>query len=95
MARTSLDARQIARGRTSARTRFNRLEVMERFRLDFDDSYQYTAAEKRNLTIVSFDGDFDGTDRGRTTPAEMLNSLQKGGRLRRGRGEGIASLRSQ
>jgi predicted nucleic acid-binding protein len=44
----------------------------ERYRLDFDDAYQYVAAEKHNLTLVSFDADFDRTDRGRKTPAEVL-----------------------
>jgi len=44
----------------------------ERFRLDFDDAYQYVAAEKHNLTLVSFDADFDRTDRGRKTPADIL-----------------------
>jgi hypothetical protein len=44
----------------------------ERFKLDFDDAYQYVAAEKHNLTLVSFDADFDRTDRGRTTPADIL-----------------------
>jgi hypothetical protein len=39
--------------------------------LDFDDAYQYSAAEKYNLTIVSFDSDFDRTPRGRKTPAEI------------------------
>ena len=40
--------------------------------LDFDDAYQYAAAENRDLTIVSFDSDFDRTERGRRTPAEVL-----------------------
>jgi len=40
--------------------------------LDFDDAYQYVAAEKHNLTLVSLDADFDRTDRGRKTPAEIL-----------------------
>jgi len=44
----------------------------QRFNLDFDDAYQYVAAEKYNLTIVSFDSDFDRTERGRKTPAEVL-----------------------
>ena len=35
------------------------------FGLDFDDAYQYSVAEKYDLTIVSFDRDFDGTRRGR------------------------------
>jgi predicted nucleic acid-binding protein len=48
------------------------LHVLERFELDFDDAYQYAAAEKHNLTIVSLDRDFDRTERGRKTPAEIL-----------------------
>jgi uncharacterized protein len=47
-------------------------ETRERFPLDFDDAYQYVAAEKHDLTLVSFDADFDRTDRGRKTPAEVL-----------------------
>lgn len=48
------------------------VHVIERFNLDFDDAYQYVAAEKHNLTLVSFDGDFDRTERGRKTPAEII-----------------------
>ena len=48
------------------------MSVRKRFRLDFDDAYQYVAAEKHNLTLVSFDTDFDGTERGRRTPADIL-----------------------
>lgn len=44
---------------------------MEQLNLDFDDAYQYSAAEKYNLTNVSFDSDFDRTLRGRKTPAEI------------------------
>ena len=44
----------------------------ERFKLDFDDAYQYVAAEKHNMTLVSLDADFDRTERGRKTPAEVL-----------------------
>jgi len=47
-------------------------ESARRFGFDFDDAYQYAAAEKHNLTLVSFDTDFDRTDRGRTTPADVL-----------------------
>ncbi len=50
----------------------NDLEVVvtsaQRFNLDFDDAYQYTIAEKYGLTLISFDSDFDRTERGRTTP---------------------------
>jgi len=43
-----------------------------RFGLDFDDAYQYATAEKNGLTLVSFDTDFDRTDRGRMTPGEAI-----------------------
>ena len=41
-------------------------------RLDFDDAYQYTAAELHGLRVVSLDADFDRTPRGRLTPAAAL-----------------------
>jgi predicted nucleic acid-binding protein len=47
------------------------VQMMEQFNLDFDDAYQYSAAEKYNLTTVSFDSDFDQTPRGRKTPSEI------------------------
>jgi len=47
------------------------LEVRKEFNLTFDDSYQYVAAQKHGLTIVSFDSDFDRTKLGRKTPAEL------------------------
>ena len=40
-------------------------------KLDFDDAYQYTLAEKNDFTIVSFDSDFDRTEKGRKTPLEI------------------------
>ena len=50
------------------------IQVSRRFELDYDDSYQYATAEKYNLILVSFDSDFDKTERGRTTPAEILRA---------------------
>jgi hypothetical protein len=47
------------------------VRATEEFKLDFDDAYQYIAAEKYNLTIVSFDSDFDQTILGRKTPSEI------------------------
>ena len=44
----------------------------ERLGLDFDDAYQYAAAEQHGLTIVSYDPDFDSTPKGRKTPSEIL-----------------------
>jgi len=43
-------------------------EVSRRFCLDFDDSYQYAVAQKYGLEIMSFDSDFDRTERGRKIP---------------------------
>jgi len=48
------------------------INVAQEFNLDFDDAYQYVLAEKYNLTIVSFDSDFDRTERGRKTPSQAL-----------------------
>ena len=45
---------------------------LEQSHLDFDDAYQYAAAEKYNLALISFDGDFDRPERGRKAPAESL-----------------------
>lgn len=44
----------------------------QKHKLDFDDAYQYLLAEKHNLTLVSFDADFDRATRGRKTPAQIL-----------------------
>lgn len=50
----------------------NVASVMKRFGLDFDDAYQYVAAEQADAHIVSYDKDFDGTDRKRVLPADIL-----------------------
>ena len=50
------------------------IESAQRFRLDFDDAYQYAAAEKHDLIIVNFDKDFDRTARGRKRPREIVGS---------------------
>ena len=47
------------------------VDAATKYDLDFDDAYQYVAAQKYNLTLVSFDSDFDRTGRGRKTPAEI------------------------
>jgi predicted nucleic acid-binding protein len=51
------------------------VEVIEQLGLDFDDAYQDVAAEKYKLIVVSFDADFDRTEKGRSTPAEILAAL--------------------
>lgn len=55
------------------------LAAQKEHRLDFDDGYQYVTAEKHGFTLVSFDGDFDRTHRGRQTPAEALQALKAAG----------------
>lgn len=47
------------------------VKIISETELDFDDAYQYVAAERYNLTIVSFDGDFDRTERGRRVPSQV------------------------
>ena len=42
-------------------------QIVQRFGLDFGDAYQYA------LQLVSFDKDFDRTDRKRKEPIEILN----------------------
>lgn len=49
-------------------------QASKQFRLDFDDAYQYVTADKHNLIIVSFDADFDRTERGRKTPQTVLQT---------------------
>jgi len=48
------------------------LAIRCRYHLDFDEAYQYVAAEGYGLTIVSFDKDFDRTEKGRKVPGDLL-----------------------
>jgi predicted nucleic acid-binding protein len=50
------------------------LSVMKKFKLDLDDAYQYVAAERNGLVLVSFDSDFDRTDIKRKTPEDILDT---------------------
>jgi predicted nucleic acid-binding protein len=52
------------------------VQNQQQYRLDFDDAYQYTAAEQYQLEIVSFDADFDRTPRGRKEPREVQEASQ-------------------
>ena len=51
------------------------VEVATKYRLDFDDAYQYVAAVLHNQTLISFDSDFDRTEKGRQTPAKIVQQL--------------------
>ena len=48
------------------------VDLAAKFGMDFDDAYQYGAALKHGLKIVSFDADFDRTSEGRLLPAAVL-----------------------
>ena len=50
------------------------VEVANKYGLDFDDAYQYVAAERYEAQLVSLDRDFDRTLQGRCTPSEILES---------------------
>lgn len=54
------------------------LAVRRQFSLDFDDAYQYLAAMSHSYTLVSFDKDFDRTERGRKTPLAALEAEDQG-----------------
>jgi predicted nucleic acid-binding protein len=47
------------------------INTAQKFGLDFDDAYQYIAADKHGLAIVSFDSDFDRTEKGRKPPGDI------------------------
>jgi predicted nucleic acid-binding protein len=47
----------------------------QKFNLDFDDAYQYTVASKYEITLSSFDSDFQRTERGYKTPIEILQTI--------------------
>jgi predicted nucleic acid-binding protein len=44
----------------------------QKFSLDFDDAYQYAAAARYDLVLVSFDTDFQRTDKGHKMPSDVL-----------------------
>ena len=46
--------------------------IVDKFNLDFDDAYQYAVAAKYEMQLISFDTDFDRTERKRKEPIEVL-----------------------
>jgi len=47
------------------------ISIRQKYKLDFDDAYQYVAAQKYNYILISFDKDFDCTEKGRITPDKI------------------------
>lgn len=50
------------------------IENIKKYKLDFDDSYQYTVAQKFDLTIVTFDKDFNAKGIKKKTPEEVIEN---------------------
>ncbi len=51
------------------------ISASQKFSLDFDDAYQYTVALRYGLILISFDTDFQRTDKGYKTPSEILQEI--------------------
>ncbi len=52
------------------------IKAMKRYKLDFDDAYQYLAAKLNGLTLVTFDKDLKRNPLGGRTPAQIIASLK-------------------
>jgi uncharacterized protein len=50
------------------------IENIQKFKLDFDDAYQYTLAQKYELTIVTFDKDFNAKGIKKQAPDEIVGN---------------------
>ncbi len=47
------------------------ITASQNFNLDFDDGYQYVAARKHDLTLVTFDSNFTHTDIEPVSPSQL------------------------
>jgi predicted nucleic acid-binding protein len=45
---------------------------IEKFRLDFDDAYQLTLSQKYDMTLVTFDKDFNIDGINKSSPEDLL-----------------------
>lgn len=48
------------------------LRTMDEYTFDYHDAYQYVAAEKYHLTLISYNEGFDQTKVGRTSPGKLM-----------------------
>jgi predicted nucleic acid-binding protein len=51
------------------------ISYMQEFNLDFDDAYQLSVSQKYDLTIVTFDKDFNAKGIRKNTPEEIIEQL--------------------
>jgi predicted nucleic acid-binding protein len=49
---------------------------MKKFKLDFDDSYQISVTQKYDLTIITFDKDFNAKGIKKNTPDEIIGPFE-------------------
>lgn len=49
------------------------LKNIRKYKLDFDDAYQFTTAHKHNLKLLSYDRHFDKTPIKRVIPGDIIN----------------------
>ena len=56
---------------------FDVVRIAHQHSLDYDDAYQYFAAEANGLRLVSLDADFDRTPNRRLTPEAALASFKE------------------
>jgi len=54
------------------------VQNIQKYRLDFDDSYQFSVAQKYDLTIITFDRDFNVKGIKKNTPAESKHTVNPG-----------------
>ena len=47
---------------------------IQKYKLDFDDSYQYSVAQKYDLTIITFDKDFNAKGIKKKTPDDIIGN---------------------
>ena len=61
-------------GDKSKRSGWDVIGNILKFKFDFDDAYQYSVAQKYDLTIVSFDKDFNAKGIKKQTPDEIVEN---------------------
>ncbi len=53
------------------------IDNIKKHKFDFDDSYQFSMAQKFGLTIVTFDKDFNAKGIKKKTPEEIITNKLK------------------
>jgi predicted nucleic acid-binding protein len=51
-------------------------EFIQKYKLDFDDAYQYSICQKFEMTLITYDKDFKIKGLKKTTPEEILSHFK-------------------